>query len=171
MAGMGGVIGTVLGWLGYSVGLRDDAASANGSVHGKLKDIKTKLSEPTLLWLCKPSDNLKISSNSEKYTGSEEYVKIKEIILQAPGAVRVSFSMSMSENNKTGYAQIYVDGVPVGTEQRSTRDKPDTFTEDINGIKAGSAIQIWGRTTRGTYLYISNFQIFYDLVDSPLAFL
>jgi hypothetical protein len=39
MAGQGGVIGTVLGWLGYSVGLRDDAASASGSVHGKLKNL------------------------------------------------------------------------------------------------------------------------------------
>lgn len=49
MAGMGGVIGTVLGWLGYSVGLRDDAASASGSVHGKLKELRDFVNKPIMI--------------------------------------------------------------------------------------------------------------------------
>lgn len=43
MAGLGGVIGTVLGWLGYHVGLRTDAASATGSLHAKVSDVKDTL--------------------------------------------------------------------------------------------------------------------------------
>lgn len=43
MAGFGGVIGTILGWLGYQVGQRTDAASASGSVHAKLADIINKI--------------------------------------------------------------------------------------------------------------------------------
>ena len=37
---MFGLMGTVLGWLGYQVGQRTDEASASGSVHAKLGDIK-----------------------------------------------------------------------------------------------------------------------------------
>lgn len=33
-------MGTLLGWLGYQVGQRTDAASSSGSVHAKLGDIK-----------------------------------------------------------------------------------------------------------------------------------
>lgn len=43
MAGFGGVIGTILGWLGYQVGQRTDAASASGSVHAKLANITNKI--------------------------------------------------------------------------------------------------------------------------------
>lgn len=39
----GGVIGTIIGWLGYHLGLRTDAASSTGSAHGKLGDIKSYL--------------------------------------------------------------------------------------------------------------------------------
>jgi hypothetical protein len=42
MAGLGGVIGTVLGWLGYQVGLRTDVADAAGSLHAKVKNIADK---------------------------------------------------------------------------------------------------------------------------------
>ena len=35
MAGLGGVIGIVLGWLGYQVGQRTDAADVAGSLHAK----------------------------------------------------------------------------------------------------------------------------------------
>jgi len=34
-----GLMGTVLGWLGYQVGQRTDAANASGSLHAKVKDI------------------------------------------------------------------------------------------------------------------------------------
>lgn len=37
MAGQGGVIGTILGWVGYQLGMRTDAASATGSLHAKVK--------------------------------------------------------------------------------------------------------------------------------------
>jgi len=43
MAGLGGVIGTVLGWLGYQVGQRTDAASSTGSLHAKVSDVKDTL--------------------------------------------------------------------------------------------------------------------------------
>lgn len=44
MAGQGGVIGTILGWVGYQLGMREDAASATGSLHAKVKDVKSAVS-------------------------------------------------------------------------------------------------------------------------------
>lgn len=44
MAGKGDLIGAIIGWVGYHLGQRTDAASATGSAHGKLKDIKDYLS-------------------------------------------------------------------------------------------------------------------------------
>ena len=43
MAGLGGVIGTVIGWVGYQLGQREDAADSVGSLHSKAKDIKDYL--------------------------------------------------------------------------------------------------------------------------------
>jgi len=43
MAGLGGIIGTIMGWLGYQVGLRTDAADGSGSVHAKIVDLKNKI--------------------------------------------------------------------------------------------------------------------------------
>lgn len=43
MAGLGGVVGVLLGWLGYQVGTRDEEANANGSVHGKLAKIREEV--------------------------------------------------------------------------------------------------------------------------------
>lgn len=44
MAGQGGVIGTILGWVGYQLGMRTDTASATGSLHAKVKDVKSAVS-------------------------------------------------------------------------------------------------------------------------------
>lgn len=41
MAGLGGVIGTVIGWVGYQVGLRTDSASSSGSLHAKIAELRT----------------------------------------------------------------------------------------------------------------------------------
>ena len=37
MAGLGGVIGTIIGWTGYQLGQRTDGADAAGSLHSKVK--------------------------------------------------------------------------------------------------------------------------------------
>jgi len=43
MAGQGGVIGTILGWVGYQLGMRTDAASATGSLHAKVKTANDRI--------------------------------------------------------------------------------------------------------------------------------
>lgn len=44
-------MGTVLGWLGYQVGQRTDAADATGSLHAKIPDIKNYLSSTIYSYL------------------------------------------------------------------------------------------------------------------------
>lgn len=46
---LGGIIGTVLGWLGYHVGQRTDAANAIGSLHSKITDVKNTLSSQSAI--------------------------------------------------------------------------------------------------------------------------
>jgi hypothetical protein len=43
MAGQGGVIGTILGWVGYQLGMRTDTASATGSLHAKAKTANDRI--------------------------------------------------------------------------------------------------------------------------------
>ena len=43
MAGQGGVIGTILGWVGYQLGMRTDTASATGSLHAKVKTVNDRI--------------------------------------------------------------------------------------------------------------------------------
>ena len=43
MAGQGGVIGAILGWVGYQLGVRADAASATGSLHAKAKTANDRI--------------------------------------------------------------------------------------------------------------------------------
>lgn len=43
MAGQGGVIGTILGWVGYQLGMRADAASSTGSLHAKVKTANDRI--------------------------------------------------------------------------------------------------------------------------------
>lgn len=42
MSGIGGIIGSVVGWMGYQVGLREDSASSSGSLHAKVGNIAEK---------------------------------------------------------------------------------------------------------------------------------
>jgi hypothetical protein len=48
----GGIIGTILGWLGYQVGQRTDGASSSGSLHSKVGSIQNGvnglLASPTI---------------------------------------------------------------------------------------------------------------------------
>jgi len=43
MAGLGGVLGTIIGWLGYQVGQRADTADSGGTLHSKVVDAKSYL--------------------------------------------------------------------------------------------------------------------------------
>jgi len=44
---MFGVVGTMIGWLSNQLGLKTDVASATGSVHAKIGDLKNKIGNNT----------------------------------------------------------------------------------------------------------------------------
>jgi len=46
MASLGGIVGTILGWLGYQMGLRTDTADAAGSLHAKVKYLNDTTQTP-----------------------------------------------------------------------------------------------------------------------------
>jgi len=152
MAGMGGVIGTVLGWLGYSVGLRDDAASESGSLHGKLKDVKNRVDTLTSnidLTLPKNvfvSDTVIISNDAEKQmVGNNTYKLAKEILVNLNGTVRVTFQYALLVGSTdTSYWLLTRNNVSDVIFDSGKYKSPawTTHTSDVR-VDAGDAIQVW----------------------------
>lgn len=75
------------------------------------------------------------------------YEKVTEAVLGQGGAVRVAFSLSVSEGSGcTVFGRVYRNGTAVGTEFSTTTDAEETFTEDIGGWSPGDFCQLYLRT-------------------------
>ena len=112
MAGLGGLVGTLLGWMGYQVGQTTDAGSASGSVHAKLKYINDTLIPANTTTLTN-NINLRqkprgpVSAGIDFTTSSTSYVTA----LSVSGAGRV-VALGTSGGSSAGYptVKITVDG-------------------------------------------------------------
>lgn len=75
-----------------------------------------------------------------------EMSKIREVQSLVSGDIRVSFNLSSGTSSYV-YAQIYINGVAVGTLRSSNNNTSfTTFTEDFT-VKKGDLIQIYARKT------------------------
>jgi hypothetical protein len=107
------------------------------------------------------SANAKVSSSTERSTGSNTYAKIKETTVFFGGTIRVVFDLK-GNVSWTGNGRIYVNGVAVGTERaESTGNYTTQATEDIS-VNPFDKIQIYARIS-STTVYVKNFIISYDL--------
>jgi hypothetical protein len=95
----------------------------------------------------------------------EELQKVKEIQIGIDGDFRVKFDLYVTKDN-TGEAQIYKNGVPIGTLRTlgpADSTMTVTYTEDILNIKAGDYLQLYGRHVTGiSPVKISNFRLYVD---------
>ncbi len=152
-------LGTVIGWLQYQVGVRTDAASASGSLHAKVSDAKNKIAQKV-----SPSENQKFASDTERYTVSTSYTKMKEIIMYVNGSINVSHELKISTATTPGSnTQVYVNGVAVGAEHSSTSTNYHTVTDTIY-VKSGDAVQLYAKSPASDKAaYVRNFRIKYDI--------
>lgn len=105
-------------------------------------------------------DFLVFSSPSEKQSsGSNQWTKVKEVIIGRPGSLRIDFEARHS--GYTVYAQIYRNGQPVGTKQTDIHGSYQTFSEVISGWQAGDKCQLYLLSAHGGYPgYIRNFRLY-----------
>lgn len=93
-----------------------------------------------------------------------ELQKAKEIQIGIDGDFRVKFDLYVAKDS-TGEAQIYKNGVPIGTLRTlgpTASHQTVTYTEDIPNIEAGDYLQLYGRRVGISTVAISNFRLYVD---------
>lgn len=160
----------LLGFLRRQVGLRTDSASATGSLHAKLAELRAYVVRGVKLSISSASNNLKASADTERSGPGNSYTLAKSIQYGlGSGTVRVSFDIRADSNGISGcHGKIYINGVAVGTE-RSVMNSTEyiTFTEDVT-VKNGDFIQLYCDGKNGSYTnpyWCRNFRIYYDVVE------
>lgn len=162
---MFGLPEALMSFIRRQVGLRTDAADATGSLHAKLAHIVETFTDRTSY----ASDTLRVSADTERSYKGETYTKLKEIVSNVTGTVRVSFDLKHSSDNGPAVkARIYVNGVAVGIERLTSYAPYKTYTEDIT-IRQGDLIQVYARGTSTQHAIIRNFRVFYDVRNTPIV--
>jgi len=154
------------------VGDNADPASASGSVHGKLKDVKNRVDTLTSnlddidLTLPKnvfASDTVIISNDAEKQmVGNNKYRLAKEIRVNLKGTVRVTFQYALLTGSsdisywlltRNDISDVIFDsGTYKYTEWR-------THTSDVR-VDAGDTIQVWCRASNSSQTQgVRNFRV------------
>ena len=91
-------------------------------------------------------------------------VKLKEIRLVRDGTCRIEFKLSGSTGSMSGNAQIYRNGIPVGTLRHSTgygSGSRSTYTENISGWNAGDLCQLYAyKLGSNNTAYVTEFRIY-----------
>lgn len=114
-------------------------------------------------------DELVISNDASATTTSTSYVLLKEIIVARSGRLRIEFDLNTSAGfYPLVYGQIYINGVAVGAERSmSGSGGAVTYTEDVGGIRASDAVQIYAKTTAVDAAEITNFRLYskYNFIE------
>lgn len=117
-----------------------------------------------------PSDTTRYSDDSEDSEYDiDAYTLLKSIEITADivGEQRFTFDMNTSYSGYTGYARIYKNGSPLGTEQSTVTETPsfEAKTEDITtNWSAGDTLELWVNTNGYEMHGVSckNFRMKYD---------
>ena len=104
-------------------------------------------------------DVLVVAADTEGSTSSTTYVKVKEIELTGmQGALRVVFDQRSALDAKSSYAQIYKNGVAIGTQRLRSGTTYTTYTEDFSGLAVNDKIQLYARKGEAN-CYYRNFRL------------
>lgn len=153
MSGLGGIVGTVLGYLGYQIGQRTDNANDAGSAHAKLKHIDDHLNAlitGTPFHLKTPT----LTKASVKLESSGTFLSINGPRLILGGAIMAAGDWNDSYKYRTSI-RLIIDGTVV-VDQRA-----DNNYEQYGGF----------RTAHNQGAYYSKYsedyaggQVFYEYV-------
>lgn len=122
------------------------------------------------------SNTLRASADTERSRGGTDLpintpTKYKEISTEFGGIIRVKFDGRGNGYTGQEYAQVYKNGVPVGTLRDVSSSTYTTFSEDLL-FEKGDLIQlyIWTTSSNPSYKsYGKNFRVYYDLENGDIA--
>lgn len=148
------------------LGFINDAANAAGSVMARLKYITDNMRLSVGAYAV-ASANVKTLSATERSASSSTPVKIKEVKMLIPGAVRIIFDHAGTAGY-TVYAQIYKNGAIAGTARLAYDYTFTTWTEDIT-VTTGDLVQIYVNGNSAKASFVKNFKVALDEIQSPAA--
>lgn len=111
--------------------------------------------------------NVLLAHDGQSQTNSTSYVKAKTITLtglnfkSGQTQLQIQFQLYVIGASETGYAKIYRNGSPVGTERSITYGGGwATFTENLTFVN-GDTIELWHHATLGgaNYSQVQNFRV------------
>lgn len=147
--------GALIAYLRKQLGQRSDTASSTGSIHAKYNYLMVDgVTSAT------PSNNLKISLDTERTETGQTYVMHKGIFAPYSGVYRVKYEAHWSNQSGNNYAQLYKNGNAWGTEN-ALEGSYVTYSEDLHFLR-GDAIQIYLKAASGATVYVRNLRIYYD---------
>lgn len=157
----------MLGFLRRQVGLRTDAADANGSVHAKIAHMTATLPGR----LAYASDTLQLSADTERaVTDVLSYTPVKEVQVNVSGYIRLSWEGKRSTMNSNNSFAIYVNNVVKIGDINPGSISPyfTTLTYDIP-VRAGDVIGLLAKTQDENTVTVRNFRLYYDVGNSPVV--
>jgi hypothetical protein len=163
---MFGLPEALMSFIRRQVGLRTDQASATGSLHAKIADLKNRIDSKTSFFTV-PSNTVRASSDEEIRGINREPEKVKEFLINLIGEVRVSFE-AYKESDAYGKAtiDIRVNDQTIKTLETSS-STPVVLTLDVF-VVPGDRISLWqynDAVSTPRTIYLRNAKICYDLSD------
>jgi len=155
--------GALIAYLRKQLGQRSDTASATGSIHAKYNYLVVDGITSAI-----PSDNLKISLDTERTETGQTYVMHKGIFAPYSGVFRVKYDAELSNQAGNNYARLYKNGVAYGTEN-ALGGSWVTYSEDLHFLR-GDAIQVYLRAASGATVKVRNFRIYYDTTTTSTLY-
>jgi hypothetical protein len=110
-----------------------------------------------------PSDNLRVSADTDRTTSSNSYVSVKKFTMPFSGSFRIKFDL-FAQASYSSQARIYRNGIAIGTERTKTADGSyTTYSEDLL-FASGDTLEIYYKGDgSGHAAYLKNARIYYDL--------
>ena len=159
-----GAIGTTAGTYKYRVGIALSATELLLFPSFKQKDTVAV----DIINYVIASDTLRNSNDTERSkAGDSTYTKVKETQVNYTGdtgqiVLRIKFDLKSGAAGYSVHAQIYKNGVPIGTERVTNSSTYVTFSEDISNWVDGDLIQLYYRDPSIYGVYIINFRVYCD---------
>lgn len=164
---MFGLPEALMSFIRRQVGLRTDQASATGSLHAKLAHMTATLPGR----LAYASDTLRLSADTQRaVTDTLSYTLVKEVQVNVPGYIRLSWEGNRSTTHPNNRFAICVNNVVMIDNISPGSQSPSftTHTYDLL-VRAGDVIGLLAKTNDEATVTVRNFRIYYDVSNSPVV--
>ncbi len=112
------------------------------------------------------SSNLRNSNDTERYQTNTDWVKVKEVVVNAAlAACTIKFDMKNDGSTYVAHGQICKNDVAIGTDQTRNANTYATYSQDFTALNAVATdkIQIYGKNEQAANsVYIQNMRFYYD---------